>query len=290
MNYLFHLLVLVGLAAILAGSLNLVLGLGGMLSLCHAGFYGLGAYGYALLTARAGWPSIPALIVSAGLVALVAFLLAWPCLRMRGDFFMLGTLGIQMIFVVVATNWIDLTGGPYGIGGIARLGLGGWEARSIGAQALVVSGVAAVILLGLARVVTSPFGRSLRATRDDELAAISMGKDTTALRVAAFSFAAAAAAIAGGLHAGYLAFIDPSGFGLDQSIAILTSLVLGGTGNLKGPLIGAVLIVLLPEGLRFLHVSEAASPHVRQIVFGLLLITLMRFRPQGVAGEYKLEG
>ena len=135
----------------------------------------------------------------------------------------------------------------------------------------------------------SPFGRTLRAIRDDELAARSLGKRAVSYRVRSVAIASACAAIAGGLYATYIRFIDPTSFTTDESIAMLSMVIVGGTGNFRGPIVGAVLLVLLPEALRFLAIPESIAANLRLIIYGLLLIGMMRLRPQGIAGEYQFD-
>jgi branched-chain amino acid transport system permease protein len=172
--------------------------------------------------------------------------------------------------------------------GIPRPRFGAWEATNSWAFAGIAAACAAGCAGVLARLGRAPFGRTLKALRDDEIAAQSLGKHTPALKVQAFVIAGAIAAVSGALYAGYLSYIDPTVFYVDQAILLLTMVLLGGTGNVQGPLVGTVVIVLLPEALRFLHVPDTVAPQVRQMLFGLALVLTMRFRPAGLCGEYAL--
>lgn len=289
MSYATHLLVMLCLYAVLAQALNLVVGYGGMLSLCHAAFYGLGAYVSTLLMMNAGWPFAAsfaaAVVVTGGLSWLVSF----PVSRLRGDFFVLATLGFQMIVFSVLYNWVDVTRGPYGITGIPRPSLFGVSVSTPQAF-LVFAALAAALCCGLVWWLTSsPYGRTLQAVREDEIAAASLGKDAAAFKRSAFALAGAIAAVPGVLYAAYSSYIDPTSFGLSESIFILCILVIGGAGNLRGPFAGVVTLVLLPELLRFLSVPDDIAASLRQVIYGLAVIAVMRVRPQGIGGKYAFD-
>lgn len=289
MSYAYHILTMVGLYVILGLSLNLVLGFGGMLSLCHAAFYGIGAYAFSLLVVKAGWPFLGALPSAVLLTAFLAFLVGVVSLRLRGDFFVLATLGFQTIVFTILYNWVDLTRGPYGISGISRPEIFGLRFEETWANLLIVAALAAVVWFVVLRLTRQPFGRTLQAIRDDEIAAQSLGKDTIAFKRTAFTIGGALAAVAGALFAGYASYIDATSFTLDESVFILCVVIIGGTGNLRGPVLGAVVLVLLPEMLRFLGLPDAVAANLRQIIYGLLLVLMMRFRPQGIAGRYAFD-
>ncbi|HDD64796.1 MAG TPA: branched-chain amino acid ABC transporter permease, partial [Firmicutes bacterium] len=146
-----------------------------------------------------------------------------------------------------------------------------------------------LVFLFFRRLYNSPFGRVLKAIREDEIVASALGKDIPAIKIWAFVISAGIAAISGALYAGYVTYIDPTSFTLDESIFIISVVIIGGTGNLKGPLVGTLFMIILPEILRFLGLPDTVAPNVRQIIFGLALIILMKYRPQGIAGEYRFE-
>lgn len=286
MNYIFHLLIMINIYLILCYGLNLVIGFGGLLSLCHAVFYGIGAYATALLMMKLNMPFVPAVLVALLITGLFALLLGFPALRFRGDTFVLVTLGFQMIVFTVLYNWISLTRGPYGIASIPRPSLAGHELTSIFGYLLLSTGFLILTTAVLFVIYRSPFGLALKALRDDEMAAEGLGKPPLQMFVYAFVIAAMLASIAGSLYATYVTYIDPTSFSLDESIFIATVLLVGGTGNRLGPLVGALFIILLPEALRFIGLPDAIAANVRQIMYGLVLILLMFFRPQGIAGKY----
>jgi len=289
MDYLWHIVVMICLYAILAMSLNLVVGYTGLLSLCHAAFYGIGAYTASLLMVTAHWSFLPALGVSMGLVALLSLLVGVPSLRLKGDYFVLATLGFQVIVFSLLYNCTSLTRGPYGITDVPGPIVLGWRVDTPVRYALFT--VVAAILCGvlLRGLVLSPFGRVLMAIREDETATAALGKNTFVLKLIAFALGAALAAAAGCMFASYAHFIDPTSFGTLESVFILSVLVAGGAGSLYGPVTGAVLLVVLPEALRFLPLSDAVAANMRQILYGLLLILLMRLRPQGILGQYRFD-
>lgn len=289
MSYLLHILTMIGIYTILGLSLNLALGYGGILTLCHAAFYGIGAYAFTLLVVSAEVPFLAALPAAVLITSLIAYLVSLAALRLKGDFFVLATLGFQVITFAVLINWVDLTRGPYGIEGIPSPVVAGLRFQGPGANLLLVLLFAFAVWFVLSRILRHPFGRTLKAIRDDEIAAQSLGKNTVKFKRIAVAAAGGFAAIAGALFAGYASFIDPTSFTLDESVFILCVVIIGGAGNLKGPLIGAVVLVVIPEMLRFVGMPDAVAATLRQIIYGLLIILMMRFRPQGIAGEYAFD-
>lgn len=289
MTYFWHILVMINIYGMLAASLNLVVGYTGLLSVCHAAFYGLGSYSATLLMLRAGFGFFPALLFAIIFTGLLGWAVAVPAIRLKGDYFVLATLGFQIIVVTVLYNWVDVTRGPNGIPGIPIPHVFGVEINSVFAYFVFSSVFALVIYEVIRLLVKSPFGRLLRAAREDDLAAAALGKNVPHIKTIAFALGAAMAAVPGGLFAGYLRYIDPTTFTLTEAIFILSIVVIGGTGSLRGPIVGAVFMVLLPEALRFLQLSDAAAANLRQVIYGLLLVVLMRFHPQGLLGEYKFD-
>ena len=289
MNYLYHISIMICLYATLAQSLNLVVGYGGMLSLCHAAFYGLGAYIASLLMMQAHWPFLLSLVTAVVAVGALAWLVSIPAIRLHGDFFVLATLGLQVIVFAILYNWVEVTRGPYGLPGVPRPSLFSISITSPPAF-LVLAIVAALLCCGvLWLLLSSPYGRTLQAVREDDIAAASLGKDVNAYKRSAFAWAGAIAAVPGVLFATYSSYIDPSSFGLEESIFILCIVIIGGAGNFRGPVVGAVVLVLLPEVLRFLRVPDSVAANLRQILYGLALVLMMRLRPQGIAGKYAFD-
>lgn len=289
MSYATHLLTMLCLYAVLAQALNLVVGYGGLLSLCHAAFYGLGAYVSTLLMMNAGWPFGASFAGAVIVTGVLSWLVSFPVSQLRGDFFVLATLGFQMIVFSVLYNWVDVTRGPYGITGIPRPSLFGLSVSTPQAF-LAFAALTAALCCGLVWWLTStPYGRTLQAVREDEIAAGSLGKDAAAFKRSAFALGGAIAAVPGVLFATYSSYIDPTSFGLSESIFILCMLVIGGAGNMRGPFVGAAVLVLLPELLRFLSVPDNIAANLRQVIYGLAVVVVMRVRPQGIGGKYAFD-
>lgn len=289
MNYAFHILIMINIYIILTVSTNLLVGVTNLLSMGQAAFYGLGAYFTVLALMVFHLPLLPTLIFAMLGTALVSLLLAWPSLRLRGDYFVLASLGFQLITFTVLYNWVSVTRGPFGIPGIPALEvLGVWTIKGI-IPYLILSTVLAGIVIGIFRnLLKSPFGRVLKGIREDEIAVNSLGRNVTAYKIWVFVISSGFIAIAGMLFATYVTYIDPTSFNLDEAIFILAAVLIGGTGNTKGPIAGAVFVVLLPELLRFVGLPDAVAANLRQIIYGLSLILLMRWRPQGIAGNYQV--
>ena len=289
MNYIWHLLVMIGIYLPLAYSLNLMLGFGGLLSLAHAAFYGIGAYTFALLLTSTQIHPLLALAAMVFLTALVALGTGLVSLRLRGDLFMFVTLGLQMIVFVVLYNWVGLTRGANGIPGIPRPTFYGMLLHTPLQYAGLVALMNAVLLSLLFSLYQSPFGKTLKALRENEAAAEALGINPKRIYLQAFVLSAVFAAVPGAFYASYVTFIDPTSFTLKESIFIAAIILLGGSGNRIGPLIGVVIMLLLPEGLRFVGLPTAIAHNLREIIYGLLLVILMYLRPQGIAGEYRIK-
>jgi len=288
-NYVLHIAILITLYIILGQSLNLLVGFTGLLSLAHAAFFGLGAYVSTLLMIRADWPFLAATGGGCLVAMTLSLVVAVPSLRLRGDFFVLATLGFQMIIFSVFNNWTEVTRGPYGIAGIPKPKVFGLTAHTLPQFVILACLIVILVLVVHWRLTSTPYGRTLKAIRDQETAARALGKNVLWFKTSVFMIAGGVAAIAGALYAGYVTYIDPTSFTLDESIFILTIVIVGGAGNLRGPVIGAFVLVLLPEALRFLHVPDTVAPNLRQIIYGILLITMMRIRPSGLAGQYAFD-
>lgn len=288
MNYIIHLLIMIGIYLIIAYSLNLLVGFGGLLSLSHAAFYGIGAYFYVLFAMKVGFSFIPSLLLSVFLTGMIAFLISFPALKFRGDYFVVVTLGVQMIIFVILYNWVSVTRGPYGIPGIPRPEIFGIEVSSMVGYLILVA-ILDVIFLGILFIIySSPFGLSLKSLRENEKAAESIGKSPFRIFLQAFTISGAIAAVSGTLYACYITYIDPTSFTLDESVFQVVILLLGGSGNKKGPFIGTLIMILLPEVLRFMGFPDSIAANMRQIIYGVILVILMYFRPQGIAGEFEV--
>lgn len=288
--------------AILAVSLNLVVGFTGLLSVGHVGFFGLGAYTVAVLTSDAayeqlrteaiptfGWPFFAALPVGILLVGLVALAVGIVFNRFRDDIFVLVSFGFAIIAFNLFLNLRSVTRGAFGIHEIARPEIGPWAFDDeLQFLALVVVFLALVVLISWF-IVTSSFGRVLTAIREDEQATEVFGYQVTHFKLAIWVISAMMAGLAGGLFASWTSFIDPNSFILLESMLLVCIVILGGLATIWGSLLGAIVFVLLEEGMRFIgFLPSEYVGQARQVVLGVLLVVLMLFRPQGLVGRYKL--
>jgi branched-chain amino acid transport system permease protein len=285
-EYILHVLVLVAIYSILSVSLDLLAGHTGLLSLTHAALFGIGSYSSALLTTRFGFSIFVGFLVGVCLAVLISFFISLPSLRLYDDYFVIATFGFQMILFNVLNNWIDVTHGPLGIVGVPRLSMFGWQSSSRAGLLLIVLALTAFAHLVVNRITSSPFGRVLRAIREDEIFARALGKRTTHFKVAAFALSAALAAAAGCLYAHYVTYVDPSSYTVMDSILVISMVIIGGAGSRWGPVMGALLLVTLPEALRFVGLTSVAAANLRQIIYGSLLVLMMIFRPKGIIGQY----
>lgn len=286
MIYLLHILILVGIFTVLTISLDLVAGHAGFLSIAQAAFYGLGAYTSALLAVQAGVPFLLGVLAGMVVAVVISFVVSLPSLRLHDDYFVIATFGFQMILFSVFNNWMGLTHGPLGIPGIPQPVIFGWHVTSHLDFLVLAFGFAVFAYLVVWRITSSPFGRVLHAIREDEVFAKALGKNTLRFKVTAFAVSAALAASAGSLYASYITYIDPTSFTVMESILIISMVIIGGAGSLWGPLVGAFVLVTLPEALRFVGLPDAVAANLRQIIYGSLLVIMMMFRPRGLVGKY----
>jgi len=286
MEYLLHILILIGIYTILSVSLNVIAGYTGLLSIAHAAFYGVGAYVAALMALSLHSPFLVNLVCAVILSGLLGALVGVPSLRIRDDYFVIATFAFQVITFSVLNNWVSFTGGPMGLAGIPHPAVFGVTISSSLGFLLLVGFFCALVLWITGRIVRSPLGRVLKAIREDEVFAQAAGKNVAAYKVLVFVVGAGMAAVAGVVYAHYVSFIDPTSFTVMESIFILAIVIIGGAGSLRGPVLGAVVLVVLPELLRFVGMPSAVAANVRQIIYGGLLVAMMMWRPQGLLGEY----
>ncbi len=287
MEYLLHILIITGIYMILVISLNLIVGYTGLPALGHAAFSAMGAYTSSLLALNWGISPWIGLVAGALMASILGVVIAFPTLRLKGDYLALATLGAGVIVYSVAKNWVVLTRGPMGLPGIPGFSIAGFELSEIWSYLILVVLFVLLTYFVIGRVVNSPFGRILRGIREDEIATQAMGKDVDRHKVQVFVIGAFFAGIAGSLYAHYITFIDPSSFTVMESITILLMVVFGGMGSLPGSFVGAAILVILPELLRFLGMPSSVAAPLRQMIYGLLLVVLMLKRPQGILGKFR---
>ena len=282
-----HILVITGIYIILTLSLNLVVGYTGLAALGHAAFSCVGAYASSLLALNYGVSPWIGLLVGACVAAILGVFIGAPSLRLKGDYLAIATFGLGVIVYSVAKNWMSVTRGPMGLPGIPGFSFFGIQLSSVWTYLILVAFFVFLTYFIIRRVVKSPFGRILRGIREDEVATLAMGKDVNKHKIMVFVIGAFFAGIAGSLYAHYITFIDPSSFTVMESITILLMVVFGGMGSLGGSFVGAAILVIFPELLRFLGMPSSVAAPLRQMIYGLLLIVLMLYRPQGIMGRYR---
>jgi len=285
-DFWLHVLNLIGLFIILGLSLNLLLGYAGLASMAHAAFFGIGAYATALTARDLGLPFPLTMVAAIAVTTVLAGVVTFPALRVRGEYLILLTLAFQMVVYGLMLSWVDLTAGRTGISAIPRPRVFGVALVTPGQFLPLIMICAAAVFAIAYRIGESPLGRILKAMRDDEVATLAIGKSVLRYKVLVFCVSGGLAAVAAALFAHYQAFINPFSFNLDRSIFLVALVVLGGAANPIGAVVGAVIFVGLPEMLRFLQARQDIVDAVRNLVFGLLLMLFMRFRPEGFVPEH----
>lgn len=280
-QYITRLVIMIGVYAILSLSLGLITGYAGQTSLGHSAFYAIGAYTSALISSHFGISFFITAPLAALFAALMGLALGLPTLRLSGTYLAITTLGFAEVVRMILLNWESVTNGPLGISRIPRPSIFGVE-LTIANNGLYYLILVLLVLttVTIYFIVRSKIGRALMAIRDDELAATMMGIRTTYYKVLAFVVAAFFSGLAGAFYAHMIRFIDPNTFTFDTSILILSIVILGGMGTIKGMFLGSSLLVSFPEVLRFLQ-------EYRFVVYGVILVVMMRFRPQGILGGQK---
>jgi branched-chain amino acid transport system ATP-binding protein len=275
-SYQTFVVVTVGLTAIVGIGLNVLLGLNGQISLGHVAFYAIGAYTVGILTTTLQWSFWPALLASAAISGLAGVLLGIPALRVRGPYLAMVTIAFGFVIEQGAAEWQDLTGGWNGLSGIPSPTVFGADIGEKGIAYLTVA-LTALAMAAFAGLSNSTWGNAMRAVRDSESASISIGLDPTVIQTAAFGLSAVMAGIAGGVYASLSNFISPESFPFFQSIVFLLVVMLGGADWVLGPLIGACIVVLLPELL-------ATLGQYRLLFVGVLMLAVLRLAPTGIVG------
>jgi branched-chain amino acid transport system permease protein len=282
MEYLYGIIIIVGLYVVLATSFNLIIGYGGLVSIAHPVFFALGAYASALLSRDVGIPVLLAMIAGMLVAVVASIAMALPSLRVSGDYLLIASIGFQLGILEVIKN-LRFTGGPGGFTNIPPFLI-----RDFGRESYVVLvlAVAVAVILLVRWIARSDYGRAMSAIRDDELAYASVGRDAMWMKIAIFGLGSGLAGLAGALYAHYFRFIAPEQFEILQSAAILTMVVVGGMRTTWGPVVGALLLQALPQALTFLQLPPSVLGPIQGLLFTGLVLVFMFFRPQGlVAAE-----
>jgi branched-chain amino acid transport system permease protein len=281
MEFIAGTVVMIGIFVILASSYNLIIGYGGLNTVAHPIFFALGAYTAALLSNDAAIPAVGGVIAGVVVAVIAAVVLAVTTLRISGDYLLIASLGFQLGLLQLVNNF-EFTGGPSGISDIPVTLAG--PNRGLSYVAITVVS-AAFVVWAIWRTMHSPFGRVVRAMRDDELACAALGRGLIAIKIMIFSLGCGAAGLAGGIYAYYFQYISPEQFQVAQSAQILTMVVLGGIGTTLGPIVGALVLVALPQAINFLHLPSSLVGPVQGIIFTSLVILFLFLRPEGLVGK-----
>ena len=273
-DYFYDVAILVGLNAIVCVGLNLLIGYAGQISLGHAGFFGFGAYGSAILSSRYGWPPLAAMGAATLGVAVLAFIVGRPILRLRGHYLAMATLGLGVIIFMVVATEDKLTGGPDGMS-VVPLRIGEFVLREAHLWYWVVGALLLVAVWLALNLIESPVGRALRALHGSEVGAEVVGVNATRHKVMVFVISAVFASIAGSLNAHFSGFITPGKVTFLHSIELVTMVVFGGMASTFGAVVGAAVLTTLPQFLTVLKDYE-------MIVFGAVMMGTMIFMPRGV--------
>ena len=290
-SYLASMAAYAGFYALMALGLNVIFGLAGMINLGLVGFFAIGAYTSALLTVKLHWPVLAGCLAAPLAAAAAGWFVALITARLKGDYLAIVTLGFAEVIRIAAANEIWLTGGADGISGIPAPGRGVLSPEQFNlAAAVLVWTIAVLVAIALARLADAPFGRVLRAIREDEMVAAVAGKPVLRFKLQAFALGSAVLGLAGALYAHYNAYIAPEGFDPLITIYVVLALTAGGTGSMRGALLGALFVIALTEGSRFLGgaLSSLAPVQVaalREALIGVALIVVLYLRPQGMLPE-----
>tara|TARA_Y100000310_G_scaffold319330_1_gene374482 strand:- start:2728 stop:3600 length:873 start_codon:yes stop_codon:yes gene_type:complete len=286
-NYLMHLMILIGIYIILVQGYNIALGYAGLLNLGHIAFFGIGAYTSAILS-KMGVPFFIGFILGGIIAAIFGYFLVYSTRKLKGDYLALATLGFSFVFTSIMLNWKSLTRGPLGIPGIMKPSVFGVIIKSNFEYMIFVWIILLVCLYIMWRIIKSPFGRLMEAVRDDETGLKVLGKNTFAIKYKAMMISAFFGGLAGSLFAHYLSYIDPNTFYLMEIILVLTIVIIGGVASFKGTIIATFIIILIPEFLRLLSIPSSILGPSRQILYSLILLIILIYKPRGIFGRVDL--
>lgn len=289
MNYALHILIVCEIYIILSLAMNLLAGYSGLLSFTQAGFYGIGAYTTAMFLVKLKLTFFLSLFGAVIITAISCLPVIWFSIRLRNLFFSLATLSWQIIVYTILYNFTSFTNGPFGMAGIPKPVIFGYQFNSLLSFSLLGGFLTILVLTFFILFHQTPLSRLIQGVRDDQLAMMTFGKSPAKYKSLAILVSSSVSAIAGCLFATYFSYIDPTSFTLDESILIFSIVLIGGLGTIKGSVAGALFYVLLPEALRFLNLPDAVAANFRMMLYALILIIMVIFRPYGFFGKYKFE-
>lgn len=287
MNYVFSILILIAVYSLLSVSLDLIMGHGGMFHMGHGGFFAVGAYAGALLATSLNLPFFLEILLAGVVAAVFGMIIGFPSIRLKGDYITFCSYGFAVVIYTVANNWMDVTNGPIGISGIMRPEIFGISFASLPMYLLICVVICAVCFFIIYRILNSPYGKSIQATREDEIATYACGVNVASLRVQIFCIGAFFAGVAGVMYIHYMMLCDPTGFKVATSSLLVSMVIIGGMGSMKGAIAGAVLVIGVPELLGLLGLPSNYTEQIQNILYSLLLIIIIIKRPQGLFGKLK---
>ncbi len=278
MEYFISLAVMVGIYITLSSSFNLIIGFGGLVSIAHPIFFALGAYTTGLLAIHFQMHPVLAVLAGGGVAFLSSMMLSLPSLRISGDYLMITSIGFQLGLLEVIKH-LSVTGGASGLGNIPNIVEGSSRSTLF---ALVSCARGAVGVLAMRWLLNGPYGRVIAAMRDDELAFSALGRNAMMIKLSLFAIGSGFAGIAGGIYAYYYQYISPDQFEILQSAMLLTMVVVGGMGSQLGPVVGTILLLLLPQAISFLNLPPSVMAPLQGVIYTSLVIVFLFWRPQGL--------
>jgi branched-chain amino acid transport system permease protein len=283
--YAVNLATLISINAILAITLNFIMGYAGIFSLAHAVFFGVGAYVAAFIALNLTDSLLLQMAAAMLIAGVISAALALPALRVRGDYFVAASLGFQVLAVTIFSEWKSVTGGIGGLVGIPPASIAGRPIDDPVEFLILAVLTLALVIAVTGTIVRSSFGRNLKAIRDSESAALAFGKNVALIKTLSVFYSSAICAVAGVLYADYLSFINVESFTIDASTLFMAMVIVGGIGTVSGPIVGAVLLTLLPAALTYLpFLPRTEIGSVQQMIYGLAMVFLMIFKPDGLVG------
>lgn len=278
MEYLYAILILVGIYVVLASSFNLIIGRAGLISIAHPIFFAAGAYVAGLLAIHWHVEAVLATLAGALVAGALSLAISLPSLRVSGDYLLITSIGFQLGLLQVIKN-LEITGAQGGLNNIPTP-IPGPERGAI--FSVLALGVAAATVALIRWIVRGPYGRAIDAMRNDELAFVALGRDAKRIKIVIFAVGCALAGVAGGIYAFYFQYLSPEQFEILASGTLLTMVVVGGMGSTWGPVVGAVLLLALPQAITFLRLPLAYMAPLQGMIFTLLVILFLFLRPQGL--------
>jgi branched-chain amino acid transport system permease protein len=288
MNYYLHIIILIEIYIILALSLNLQLGFTGLMNLGMGIFYGFGAYTYAIVSMKFGIGFSTALILSILVNMILSLFISFASFRFKDDVFILVSLAFQSIGYALLWNWTELTGGAYGLPSIPRPIIFGYAFSSVLDFALLGFVFMCVVIYFSHFIYNSNFGRTLKAIRDDSVAAQTLGKKVKVFKIQSVAISCGMTSFAGVLYASYITYIDATSFGVNESLDIVFILVLGGLATIRGSIIGVLFFIISQELFKYFGFDDDIAFNLRNILFASTIIVLLYYRPKGLVGKLEL--